>query len=123
MLGPLLNQYHIRFQFENRCLRFIHAMKQCNNSIVQTIFECALQNANSPLGHNITFFRQTYNVDIFHHNLKICIEKSRPKDLDSSSESIVQSLRTLLLFRCNSVVIDGFKHNDITALINFTASN
>ena len=46
MLGPLLHQHHIRFQFYHRCLRFLHSMTQCNNDMVKTCINHAMQKAN-----------------------------------------------------------------------------
>ena len=37
-LGPLMNQPHISYQLQKRCIRFLHNMKNSQNEIVLTCY-------------------------------------------------------------------------------------
>ena len=63
-LGPLMNQPHISYQLQKRCIRFLHNMKTSQNEIVLTCYRNALKNANTPIGHNIAFLKNTLGIDI-----------------------------------------------------------
>ena len=56
-LGPLMNQPHISYPLQKRCIRFLHNMKTSQNEIVLTCYRNAVRNANTPIGHNIAFLR------------------------------------------------------------------
>ena len=60
-----MNQAHMSLQLYKRCARFLYGMKQCRNYIVRACFNNAMQNARTPLGHNLAFFRNKYGIDIF----------------------------------------------------------
>ena len=61
----LINQPHMSLQLYKHCARFLYAMKQCRNYIVRAFFSNAMHNARTPLGHNLSFFRNKYGIDIF----------------------------------------------------------
>ena len=63
-LGPLMNQPHISYQLQKRCIRFLHNMKTRQNEIVLTCYRNAVRNANTPIGHNIAFLKNTLGIDI-----------------------------------------------------------
>ena len=63
-LGPLMNQPHISYQLQKRCIRFLHNMKTSQNEIVLTCYRNAVRNANTPVGHNNAFLRNTLGIDI-----------------------------------------------------------
>ena len=48
-----MNQSHMSLQLYKRCARFLYGMKQCRNYIVRVCFNNAMQNARTPLGHNL----------------------------------------------------------------------
>ena len=62
-LGTLMNQPHISYQLQTRCICFLLDMKNSQNEIVLTCFRDAL-NANTPIWHNIAFLRNTFGIDI-----------------------------------------------------------
>ena len=64
VLGPLMNQPHISYQLQKRCIRFLHNMKTSQNKIVLTCYLNAVRNANTLIGHNIAFLRNTLGIDI-----------------------------------------------------------
>ena len=39
-------------------------MKTCQNETVLTCYRNAVRNANTPIGHNIAFLRNTLGIDI-----------------------------------------------------------
>ena len=63
-LGPLMNQPHISYQLQKRCIRFLYGMKTSQNGIVLICYRKTVRNANTPIGHNITFLRYTLGIDI-----------------------------------------------------------
>ena len=63
-LGLLMNQPHISYYLQKRCIRFLHNMKTSQNDIVLTCYRNAVRNANTPIGHNIAFLRNTLGIDI-----------------------------------------------------------
>ena len=65
ILGPLLGQPHIHCQLQQRTLRFLCSIKNNNNTLVSACWKYASNNANSPLGYNIAYFRNSYGIDIF----------------------------------------------------------
>ena len=76
-LGPLMNQPHISYQLQERCIRFLHNMKTSQNEIVLTCYRNAVRNVNTPIGHNIAFLRNTLGIDI--DNYEITPDISLPK--------------------------------------------
>ena len=122
LLGPLLNQYHIKDQFCHRTLRFISGLSMCNNSMVQACLENATHNANTPIGSNIAFFRYKFGVDILESDLKSSYMKIKPNKLDDKSESLLEVLNDLLLCRRNILSIECLSYENITLLINSIAS-
>ena len=65
MLGPLMNQYHIRHQLKFRTIRFLYSMCASRNSIVMNCIQHARCNANSPIGYNIAYLRNYHNFNNF----------------------------------------------------------
>ena len=63
ILGPLLGQPHIHSQLQQRTLRFLCSIKNNNNTLVSACWKYANNNANSPLGYNIAYFRNSYRID------------------------------------------------------------
>ena len=61
--GPLMNQPHISYQLQ-KLFRILHNMKTSQNKIVLTCYRSAVRNANTPIGHNIAFLRNTLGIDI-----------------------------------------------------------
>ena len=77
ILGPLMNQPHIGYQLQKRCIRFLHIMKTSQNKIVLTCYRNAVRNVNTLIGHNIAFLRNTLGTDI--DNNEITPDISLPK--------------------------------------------
>ena len=44
-------------------------MKTSQNEIVLTCYRSAVRNANTPIGHNIAFLRNTLGIDIDNNDL------------------------------------------------------
>ena len=72
MLGPLLDQSHIHYQLQRRTLSSISSVYNSRNVLITACVESAINNANSPLGHNIAYFRNTYGINFSHD---ICFNK------------------------------------------------
>ena len=83
ILGPLLDQSHLHYQLQRRTLRFISLMYNSRNVLITACVKIAIGNANSPLGHNIAYFRNNYGINFSHgmcfnkmiHPPRLCEEK------------------------------------------------
>ena len=53
-------------------LRFLCSIQNSNNTLVSACWKYANNNANSPLGYNIAYFRNSYGIDIFPD---VCVKK------------------------------------------------
>ena len=56
----LLNQSHIHYQLQLRTSRFMSSMCNISNLFITACVKCAVNNAISPFGHNIAYFRNNY---------------------------------------------------------------
>ena len=71
-----------------------------------------MRNANSPIGYNLAFLRNTYGFNIIEHTLVDCLNFSRPKRLNPYQCTLIKELNNLLLTR-----------NGVYRMHNFTKSN
>ena len=58
-----------------------------------------MRNANSPIGYNLAFIRNTYGFNIIEHTLVDCLNLSRPKRLNPYQCTLIKELTNLLLTR------------------------
>ena len=73
ILGPLLNQLHIRDQMYIRSVKFLDQMYKCNNVIVNVCMKNAITNSNSPLGYKFAFFINAFGINVNLNNVNKCI--------------------------------------------------
>ena len=52
----------ISYQLQKRCIRFLHNLKISHNKIILTCYRNAVRSANTPIGHNIAFLRNTLGI-------------------------------------------------------------
>ena len=103
-LGPLMNQPHISYQLQKRCLRFLHNMKTSQNIIVITCFRNAVRNANTPIEYNIAFLRNTFGTDI--DNNKITPDISLPTvNVINEQRVLLYNLKLLIAVRHGDFVL------------------
>ena len=72
LLGPLLNQQHVKIQFQIKILRFVYKMLNNTNNVISCISRLANYSSNTPLGRNMSYLRFKYDVnftDGLHVNL------------------------------------------------------
>ena len=72
LLGPLLNQQHVKMQFQIKILRFVYKMLNNTNNVISCISRLANYSSNTPLGRNMSYLRFKYDVnftDGLHVNL------------------------------------------------------
>ena len=101
ILGPLLGQTHIQCQLQQRTLRFLCSIQNNNNTLVSACWKYANNNANSPLGYNIAYFRNSYGIVIFHD---VCVKKIiHPPRLDNEQHMIISELKVLEKCRKNLI--------------------
>ena len=74
-----MNQPHISYQLQKRSICFQHNMKTSQNDIVLPCYRNAVRNANTPIGHNIAFLRNTLGIDINNNEIKPDISLPGPK--------------------------------------------
>ena len=120
-LGPLMNQPHISYQLQKRCIRFLHNMKTSQNEIVLTCYRNAVRNANTPIGHNIAFLRNTLGIDI--DNNEITPDISLPKVCLTNEQSVLLSnLKMLLAVRNGDFTLPHLSFSEIECLITDIAT-
>ena len=80
----------------------------------------AINNANSPLGQNIAYFRNNYGINFSHG---MCFNKMiHPPRLCEEKRMIIAQLKDLLLVKCGLYAIDGLTMSNIDALIKLLAA-
>ena len=76
-------------------LTFLCSIQNNNNTLVSACWKYASTNANSPLGYNIAYFRNSHGIDIFPN---VCVKKViHPPRLDNEQHMIISELNMLLL--------------------------
>ena len=80
----------------------------------------AINNANSPLGHNIVYFRNIYGINFSH---AICVKKiDHPPRWCEAKRMIVAQLNHLLLVKRGLYNNDGFTMLNINIFIKLLAT-
>ena len=95
-------------------------MYNSRNVLFTACVKSAINNANSPHGHNIAYFRNKYGINFSHdmclnkiiHHPRLCEEK----------RMIIAQLNHLLLVKCGLYAIDGFTMSNIDTLIKLLAT-
>ena len=85
----------------------VYGMKQCRNYIVRACLTNAMHNARTPLGHNLAFFRNKYDIDIFCDDYNYCMTSIRIRNLKIEHVNNIEHLRTLLDRRTCVYSIEG----------------
>ena len=117
MLGPLLEKYYLRYQFESRTIRFLKDIANSSNYMVKTCLDHAMRDANSPIGYNLAFIRNTHGFNIIEHTLVDCLNLSRPRRLNPYQCTLIKELNNLLLTRNGVYRIHNFTKSDVENLI------
>ena len=81
-----------------------------------------MQNARTPLGHNLTFFRNKYGIDIFCDEYNHCMKCIRKPKLKTEHVNNIEQLRALLDIRNGAYYIEGFLKPDIDTMIEYIAT-
>ena len=120
-LGPLMNQSHITYQLQKRCIRLLHNMKTSQNKIVLTCYRNAVRNANKLNGHNIAFLRNTLGIDI--DNNEITTDISLPKVYFTNEQRVLLSnLKMLIAVRNGDFTLPYLSSSEIECLITDIAT-
>ena len=122
LLGPLLNQLHINHQLYKRCLRFLYSVQNCCNGIVRECYNNGLYNANTPIGHNIAFFRYKYGKNISSCSLNNCMKLIVSPKINVEQCNVLEQLKVLIHARQGSYFIEGFTRRDIERLMKLIAT-
>ena len=73
-------------------------MYNSGNVLITACVKSAINDANSPLGHNIAYFRNNYGINFSHD---MCINKIiHPTHLCEEKRMIISLLNHLLLVKC-----------------------
>ena len=89
--------------------------------MIKTYFDHAMRNANSPIGYNLVFIRNTCGFDISEHTLVDCLNLSRPKQLIPFQCRLIKELNNLLLTRNGVYRRHNITNSDIEELIKVLA--
>ena len=90
-----MNQPDISYQLQKRCIRFLPNVKTSQNEIVITCYRNAVRKANTPIGHNIAFLRNTLGIDI--DNNEITPDISLPQVYFTNEQRVLLSNLKLLI--------------------------
>ena len=90
--------------------------------MVKTCFDNAMRNANSPIGYNLAFLRNTYGFNTTEHTLVDCLNLSRPKRLNPYQCTLIKEFNNLLLTRNGVYSIHNFTKSDSENLIKVIAT-
>ena len=102
-------------------LTFLCLIQNNNNTLVSACWKYASNNANSPLGYNIAYFRNSYGIDIFPD---VCVKKIiHPPQLDNEQHMVISELNMLLLAKGEMYNIDGFTKSNIDTFIKLIATD
>ena len=105
----------------NAAYVFLCSIQNNNNTLVSACWKYASDNANSPLGYNNAYFRNSYVIDFFSD---VCVKKViRPPRLDNEQQMIISELKMLLLAKCEMYSIEGFTKANIDTFIKLIATD
>ena len=95
-------------------------MYNSRNVLIIACVKSAINNANSPLGRTIAYFRNNYGINFSHD---MCFNKiiHPPRSCEEKHITIAQ-LNNLLFLNCGSYSIDGFSMLNIDILIKLLAT-
>ena len=100
---------------------FLCSIQNNNNTLVSACWKYANNNANSPLGYNIAYFRNSYSIDIFPD---VCVKNIiHPPRLNNEQHMIISELNMLLLAKDEMYNIDGFTKSNIDTFIKLIATD
>ena len=120
-LGPFTNQPHISYQLQKRCICFLHNIKTSQNEIVLTCYRNAVSNANTPIGQNIAFLRNTLGIDI--DNNEITPDISLPKVyLTNEQRLLLSNFKMLIAVRNRDFTLPYLSSSEIECLITDIAT-
>ena len=96
-------------------------MKTSQNEIVLTCYRNAVRNANTPIGHNIAFLRNTLGIDI--DNNEITPDISLPKVyLTNKQRVLLSNLKMLIAVRNGDFTLPYLSSSEIECLITDIAT-
>ena len=105
-----------QYQLQKRCIRFLHNMKTSQHEIVLPCYRNAVRNANTPIGHNIAFLRNTLGIDI--DNNEITPDISLPKVyLTNEQRVLLSNLKMLITVRNGDFTLPYLSSSEIDCLI------
>ena len=120
-LGPLMNQPHLSYQLQKRCISFLHNMKTSQNEIVLTSYRYAVRDANTPIEQNIAFLRNTLGTDI--ENSEIMSDISLPKVYFTNEQRVLPlHLKLLVAVRNGDFSLPYLSSYEIECLITNIAT-
>lgn len=123
LLGPLMRQRHIRFQFQIKFLRFIHQMLNSTNNVVSYVARVARFSSNTILGRNISYMRYKYDVnfnDRLHDNITRVSNTECP---DLTHQGLINTSIDMFCARNCSDVLHGFTSEMIENILHDVCVN
>ena len=96
-------------------------MKTSQNEIILTCYRNALRNANTPIGHNIAFLRNTLAIDI--DNYEITPDISLPKVyLTNEQRVLLSNLKMLIAVGNGDFTLPYLSSSEIDCVIIYIAT-
>ena len=122
LLGPLMGQYHIKYQLYMKDIKLLYNMNMfVNNTIEQECLHNAMYNANTVIGYKLAFFRENFNINLFENDINYCLRQVHPATLDMEDQSLVDCLHTQIMAKSDEVTVDGFEMEELDFIINSIA--
>lgn len=124
LLGPLLDQSHIKFQLYVRDIKLLYKMYYCvNNKIVKQCLNNAIHNSNTVIGYKLAYFREEFDVELFICDINTCLKYVRPASLSVEQQALVDCLHVLTLTKSNELTVPGFQMDELNDIIDFISTS
>ena len=96
-------------------------MKTSYNEIVLTCYRNAVRNANTPIGHNIAFLRNTLGIDIENNEITPDISLLKVY-LTNEQRGLLSNLKMLIAVRNGDYTLPYLSSSEIECLITDIAT-
>jgi len=117
LLGPLIEQPHIRTQLAVKTLRFVDRMINSPNNVISVIGNIAKRCALSPIGKNIAYLKYKYNIHLCD---KLCVNVARIRQLgkcNSHQQALLCNMQTLINVKNGLSSLEGFDTDMVESML------
>ena len=117
-----MNQSHISYQLQKRCICFLPNTKTTQNEIVLSCYRNAVKNVNTLIRHNIAFLKNTLGIDI--DNNEITPDISLPTVYFTNEQrELLSNLKLLIAVRNGDFTLPYLSSYETECLITNIATS